>query len=59
MQKSLPQKDNTDMAEKHSRVLRVLHTPANDKVLATSACPVSWEDIHSISLKVYAFLGVR
>lgn len=47
------------MAEKHSRVLRVLHTPANDKVLATSACPVSWEDIHSISLKVYAFLGVR
>lgn len=46
MQKNLPQKENADMAGEKSRVLRVLHATANDKALATSASPMSWEAIH-------------
>lgn len=39
------QKENTNMAEKTSRVLRILCVAANDKALTTTA-PMSWEDIH-------------
>lgn len=39
------QKENTNMAEKTSRVLTVLHAAAAAEALTTNA-PMSWEDIH-------------
>lgn len=48
---------------RHSReefwTLRVLHSTANGKVLATNASPMSWEATNETFLNVCAFTGVR